>query len=373
MQTDSSREKAKLVGEKPASLPDSGPEALYIGKGAYTGMIDDPVMIDDSVKGETLIQRTKRVIDPSKDRWHPGADALSPLKSSAPPSPSPQPSSTTLLKDPWGLIERVGSERGTDKEGKPNRLKALKEGGLGQLPEEIGKIDEVRIGYIHGMTAAIAKCVAVGPWSTPYELAAGTETTKMASCFACTTYMYANGFPPSSTHLGRGESWVPPKSGLLSGELEENYMPEYLKVASINDPLIARWNWDIYHYLRLGGKYLSLAISLAELESKQLENADITKEKINYVNPNHHDAVRALNAKLKVMKGDKNCDIGKVGGNLFLDALTVHDSDWKRVKRTLEPVYNKYFYTTEKARLNREIDAGNILVPGKPLKIAGSL
>jgi hypothetical protein len=350
MQMESSRSKAKPVGEKPASLPKSGPDALYLGKGAYTGMIDDPV------KGETLIQRTKRVIDPDEKRWRPGADAL-----------------PELTDDPWGLIDRAASEKNND--GAPKPLKELEKGGLGQLPDNIEAIDKVRVGYIHGMTAAIVKSVAAGPWCTPYELAAGTETTKMASCFPCTTYMYANGFPPSSTHLGRGESWIPPKPGLLSGEKEseekekekdehKHGMPEYLQ-DNISGPLIERWNWDIYHYLCLGGKYLSNAISATRVERKRLERAGISPNVIDYVNGSHHDAVEALNNRLEEMKKE---DIGKVGGNLFLDALTVHDSEWKRVRRTLEPVCNKYFNQIEKPYLENEIAKGNILLGAVEIK-----
>jgi hypothetical protein len=44
---------------------------------------------------------------------------------------------------------------------------------------------------------------------TAYEVAVGFETSKLASCFGCTTFMYANGAPPSFMHFGRAESWVP--------------------------------------------------------------------------------------------------------------------------------------------------------------------
>jgi hypothetical protein len=187
--------------------------------------------------------------------------------------------------------------------------------------------------------------------------------------------MYANGFPPSSTHLGRGESWIPPKPGLLSGEKEgeekekdkdesKHGMPEYLQ-DNISGPLIERWNWDIYNYLCLGGKYLSNAISATRAERKRLERAGISPNVIDYVNGSHHDAVEALNNRLEEMKKE---DIGKVGGNLFLDALTVHDSEWKRVRRTLEPVYNKYFNQIEKPYLENEITRGNILVGAVEIK-----
>src|SRR5262249_40158962 len=93
----------------------------------------------------------------------------------------------------------------------------------------------------------------------------------------CTTYMYATGFPPSSTHLGRGESWIPPKPGLVSGESIETTMPAFFK-DNISKPLIERWHWDIYHYLCLGSKYLTNAIKLSVEETKMLKAAGLNQE-----------------------------------------------------------------------------------------------
>ncbi|HKQ77852.1 MAG TPA: hypothetical protein VJ810_29410 [Blastocatellia bacterium] len=326
MQKESSKEKAKIVTEMQKSLLAAGPDSLYVGKGAYTGMIDDPV------NGAVVIQRTKRVIDPDENRWKPGAG---------------------VSETPWGLIVAL------DKDKKNTHLESLEKGGLGELRDEFNAFkDGERVGYIHGMTAAINKCISAGPWCTPYELATGTDTTKMASCFACTTYMYATGFPPSSTHLGRGESWVPPKPKLVSGEKIDAEMPRYL-IEQISKPLVERWHWEIHHYLQLGHKYLSNAIKVQKDEKKKLENAKIERNIIHYVNEDHSPLVDKLGEALIAIAVDK---ISEVGGNLFLDALTVHDSDWKRVMRTLQPVYDHYNYEIEGKRLSNEINAGNILV-----------
>jgi hypothetical protein len=306
----------------------TGDPTLYVGKGAYTGMITDPV------GDEWLVQRTKRVIDHDK-LWHPGEAA-------------------TAKNKPWGLITSAGEDK------QFINLKELKDGGLGLLPSDVKEKTDI-IRYIHGMTSAIVKCVSSGPWCHPFEHASGEQTTKMASCFPCTTYMYATGFPPSSTHLGRGESWVPPKSGLLSGEQIEGDMPKYYN-DNITSSLMTRWHWDIYHYLKLGVSYLKNAVAAHDKDQQRLTEAKYDKKVISYVNPDHAGMLNILES---ILSGYEKDTIGSKGGNLFLDALTVHESDWKRIKQTLWPVYNHYYnlstYTTEHAVLDRKIASGDIL------------
>jgi hypothetical protein len=302
--------------------------SVYQGKGAYTGMINDPVGND------TLVQRTKRVID--RDQlWSPAV--------------------RTVDKDkPWGFIT-------VKKGGEYVNEKSLGDGGLGKLPDGVNpEVDNIR--YIHGMVSAIVRSVIAGPWCIPFEHASGKITTKMASCFACTTYMYANGFPPSSTHLGRGESWVPPKPGLSSGEEIDKEMPHYYD-DKITASLITRWHWDIHHYLTLGVRYLQRAKAAKLEDQAKLKQADIEKTVIDYVNPAHVEAIERLEAKLDVHSNSYN---GDHGGNLFLDALTVHDSDWKRILRTLQPIY--FYYSKTQAgfksvadELTRKLAVGDIL------------
>jgi len=257
-----------------------------------------------------MIRPTKRVIDSSVNRWHPGEDYVN-----------------------WGLIKGTG-------EWEDINLRKLSEGGMGPLPRDLEAPE--RIGYIHGMSSAINKCVSSGAWCTPYELATGEVTTKMASCFACTTYMYASGFPPSSAHLGRGESWVPPTSRLTSGEKDDTEMPHHYE-DSVTQSLATRWHWEIYHYLCLGSSYLyrTREVDYQEDEQSGVGSYRIEKRVGEYVNPEHADSVVALSAALEQLEQEhikEQVDIGAVGGNLFLDALTVHDSDWRRIIRTLRPV-----------------------------------
>lgn len=60
----------------------------------------------------------------------------------------------------------------------------------------------------HGMILAMVKYrTQYDKNSFIFEIALGNNTTKVSSCFACSTYMEANGTPASSTHLGRGDNW----------------------------------------------------------------------------------------------------------------------------------------------------------------------
>lgn len=45
------------------------------------------------------------------------------------------------------------------------------------------------------------------------EIAFSKDTTKVSSCFPCTTFMEANQRPASSVHLGRGDNWNLPAKG----------------------------------------------------------------------------------------------------------------------------------------------------------------
>src|SRR5262249_43512092 len=142
--------------------------------------------------------------------------------------------------------------------------------GMGPLPDnkpvtESNKTPTHRIGYIHGMTIAMLESVRVGPWCTPYELALGEKTIKMASCFACSTYMYGNGFTPSSIHLGKAESWVPPAANL--DRAEKSKMPYFDE--DIARSMHTRWKFDIFRYMQMGIKYLANAVAVRESRGKE--------------------------------------------------------------------------------------------------------
>ena|GEM_PF-2214346 len=272
----------------------------YSGRGAYTGMIDDPV------NHSTFRQPTKRIIITDQERWHSG-------------------------KDYQGLIRGGGEGSAREFVNLSNDPKA----GMGDfttrqyqklLADDQGKTGGL-VGYVHGMSWAIQECIKCGPWCTPYEQAVGSDTTKMASCFPCTTYMYAAGFPPSSAHLGRGESWAP---------LPVNQSSPYNSIAS---SLNIRWHAQCHHYLLQGSACLAKfaqshrskadGVRMGFRNGKyRVQSVDVSRP---YVGSAHRSALEALRTYLKFSNISK-------GGNLILDALTVHESEWKRLYNTLHDV-----------------------------------
>lgn len=60
----------------------------------------------------------------------------------------------------------------------------------------------------HGMIQAMAIYKqTMQPNDFIFEIAMGNKTTKVSSCIPCSIYMSANGNPPTSIHLGRGDNW----------------------------------------------------------------------------------------------------------------------------------------------------------------------
>jgi hypothetical protein len=65
----------------------------------------------------------------------------------------------------------------------------------------------------HGMIEAMIKYGTVfDPNTFIFEIACSSTTSKVSSCFPCSTFMSAQGTPPSSIHLGRGDNWNIPDS-----------------------------------------------------------------------------------------------------------------------------------------------------------------
>lgn len=165
-------------------------------------------------------------------------------------------------------------------------------------------------GYCHGMTWAIAQVACEFPGGTPYELGLGRHTHKLASCFGCTTFMLANGYTPSSMHLGRSESWVPLPEGPdavapFSASLEaETANVEHFR------RLNAAWSESVARWMGVGAGLIGSA--------------------------GHHpftqDAVaiaHRLRARIDAARDPRPV------ANLFLDALTVHARDVDRLARVL--------------------------------------
>jgi hypothetical protein len=159
------------------------------------------------------------------------------------------------------------------------------------------------------MIQAIDLAYGHGPSCRAYEIAVGGQTTKMASCFPCSTFMSANGYYPNSIHLGRGESWAP---------LFEPYIPAGIKA----DPDVIR----------------ALPATIRDLNNSWYERCrlwivkglDILTE--DEIEDSHKPARAALGAYVSANRDDPT-----LGGRLLLDAVTMHDSEQARILRTLKP------------------------------------
>jgi hypothetical protein len=156
--------------------------------------------------------------------------------------------------------------------------------------------------YTHGMIQAIYKAYSLGPSCTPYEIAVGSQTKKMASCLPCTLFMVAAGYPPTSTHLGRGESWAP---------LYEPYNPD--GSAEPNEPGVIR---------DLNNAWYDRCTEFVTLGLKILDDDHIAED-----HRISRDAVRDYI--------DTHSEDETVAGVLVLDAVTLHSGETDRINRTL--------------------------------------
>lgn len=162
--------------------------SVYIGRGAYCGL----VVADDSIVTAMSTLRTMLPADSPQeypidagDRWLP---------------PKESDVFKGRLKDPgftWGMI------------GTHTLQQDLLKQGMKFVPRDSSpNPDNAIVGYTHGLVRAIYECERIGE-GRPYEMSLGTNTAKLASCMSCSLFMVANGYAPSASHLGAGESWLP--------------------------------------------------------------------------------------------------------------------------------------------------------------------
>lgn len=238
----------------------------YQGFGAYTGFVDVPFTNKGSVKSTMRYNVPDRAFG---SRWRP-------------PAYSYPKAGLDQTNAPWGLLN----------DGSPID-------GMSATKPVAGGV----VGYTHGMIQSVYDAVAIGPWCTPFEIAVGSQTTKVASCFVCTTFMYAAGFPPSNIHLGRGDSWAPfypVKAGAPGYSMTVDEA-----VRSTN----ARWALECWQHLEMG-----------------VERAKQTP----FLAPAHAARLELLNTVLESQTDDLYA-----AANLFLDALTVSDSFVRRISRAI--------------------------------------
>lgn len=241
----------------------------YQGPGAYTGLVDDPIGNRGSVSS------TKRFNVPSNtfgQRWRPTTYSYGGHRG------------LSQNNHPWGLLNDGAAIEGMNAD-------TWVSGGI--------------VGYSHGMIQAIYDAVAEGPWCTPFEIAVG-NTTKVASCLACTLFMYAAGYPPSSIHLGRADSWLPfypVKPDTAQGPEYSMRLDEAIRCTN------ARWALECWQHISLG-------VSLAKANG--------------FLSDVHAARLALLESEL-----DRRPHDLWAAANLFLDALTVHAPMTERVRHAV--------------------------------------
>lgn len=263
------------------------------------------------------------------------------------------PAAPKVLSSVRRLIPYAGEygrwRRGLDHHGLIGYDQARPPQGWSQAPKQAGSFEPTRMigewdgrdcvcGYCHGMNWAIAQATCMYPpgpdgegGGIPFELGLGQHTLKLASCFGCTTFMYANGLAPSSAHLGRAESWVPlpedkDSAGVFFNENEHTRDLQVIRTTfrTLNQrwaDKVARWmidgaslvgdnrlfqEWAQAHAARLCERVVQLH---AEAADDHAHEGDAAVEAM------HHRRV----------------------ANLFLDALTVHKRDLDRLSGIVAP------------------------------------
>ena len=274
-----------------------GNKNVYQGNGAYTGFVfnraKDLPLVD--------VMPTIRITLPNAKknyRWQPNEESF---------TSTPNKDDTESLLGPvtgnqahertWGMI---GDQT--------MQFSLLNEYMQFYPPEPVPGEDIV--GYTHGMIRAIyeiEECKLSHPgrqrldYGLPHEVAVGKKTTKLGSCFACTTFMEANGYPASATHLGKCASWA-------------IQYPVVGDSAHKTEAMIAcnkKWSEYCSEILFLGVEAIS---------------------KSNRIVDSHSSSLLALH---KYLYSPQDCD---AAADLILDAITIHEKDFQRVNRTLKSV-----------------------------------
>lgn len=234
--------------------------------------------------------------------------------------------------------------RGLDYHGLIGYDQAQPPPGWRNAPKQAGSFEPTRMigewdgrgcvcGYCHGMNWSIAQAACMYPpgpdgegGGVAFELGLGEHTLKLASCFGCTTFMYANGLAPSSAHLGRAESWVPlPEDEDSAGVFfnENGHTRDLQAIRATFQTLNQRWADKVARWMIDGASLIGdhpmfadwarahVARLLERVARMHAEVADVLADQgAGAVQARHHRLV----------------------ANLFLDALTVHKRDLDRLR-----------------------------------------
>jgi hypothetical protein len=277
-----------LTASQQASKDNQRASEMYIGRGAYCGLVidDDGYAVNAmSTICTTLNEQTPGI----GDRWRPAADAevrTAQYKDSA-------------KEATWGIIGNVKLQTVLQQQG----MRFYPQ--LGGVPIPPDKDKDI-VGYTHGMIRCIYETVRVGQ-GTAFEMSIGTDTFKLASCLSCSSFMMANGVNASSSHLGRGESWVPYYS---SESHNHSYFPDKVNI----DAAIMQCNNKYAEFMH---QCLTDGVAAMNISPTWVAEA-------------HKRALIALGEKLQRSRKSNS-----VACDLYLDAMTFHKSDAKRLDETL--------------------------------------
>ncbi|WMJ70865.1 hypothetical protein [Stenotrophomonas sp. 24(2023)] len=278
-------------------VPDDSLASLNLDQefGAYYGIVDHPAN-----SNPLLVSSVRRLIEGDQEggRWlsDESYQGLIYNKATGPASALKQAGSI----EPTDLIQRWGAERR----------------------------DQV-CGYCHGMVWAIAQVACNFPDGHAYELGLGRNTHKLASCFGCSTFLFANGYVPSSMHLGRSESWVPLP--------EQADAPALFNIGS--DGLATAQGPTADHHQRFLALNAAWAQAVARwmvTGARQLARAEPGKAVEKWVRPQAELLLAQIEQRRQHHRQARE-RAERAVANLFLDALTVHDKDLLRLSRVVVP------------------------------------
>ena len=280
-----------LTASQHAASDNQRDQEMYTGRGAYCGLVVDN-RGDAITAMSTICTALKETTPGVGDRWRPPANA---------------PVRTSQYKEgagtaTWGVIG--GAELQATLQQQGMRFYPQNNGA----PIPLDKTTDI-VGYTHGMIRCIYETERIGQ-GTAFEMSIGTNTFKLASCLACSSFMMANGVDASSSHLGRGESWAP----YYSGESHNaSYLGDKLK-GGINKAIEVcndRYAKFMHHSLMKGVAAMGQSPS--------------------WVDEDHKPALAALAEKLKGSN-----ESNTVARDLFLDAMTYHKNDTRRLDDALD-------------------------------------
>ncbi|MBQ4837127.1 hypothetical protein [Pseudoalteromonas luteoviolacea] len=273
-----------LTASQKSSQDGERKDEMYIGRGAYCGLVVDDDGNAVSAMSTICTALNEDTIDVG-NRWKPNKEA------------EVRKSQYNNKTDTWGVI------------GNEELQETLREQGMRFYPsdQDLNSDNDI-VGYTHGMIRCIYETERIGQ-GTAFEMSIGKDTFKLASCAACSSFMMANNVDPSSSHLGRGESWAP---YYTSESHNESCYKDHIE-GGIGEAI-----------KRCNSKYAEFMHTCLNIGAKVMNNT------LSWVSRSHVAALEKLLLKLEGSKKDNT-----IARDLFLDAMTYHKSDAKRIDETL--------------------------------------